>query len=254
MAACDEQLCEMKEVDLQPVELWEDNHSHFEQEVQEKSHKYKSDSPFFKVVSQIRGTFIIIINYYTTFPEFSNTQEALNLTFGAMDELENIKKAYLDDEPYYLNLLKCMKDLANKVHMSCISTNVNISPPTRQTVPKSSVLKQPVFQLQKKPDPQENDHPGKRKINESNSGKKPRKEEIAPSVSTQNKFQVLADPDETEEATPSLKELSSDNQCCEMEAVESNETTVTARTAPKKEPRPPPITTFFSPTKKSKPS
>ena len=40
MAACDEQLCEMKEVDLQPVELWEDNHSRFEQEVQENSHKY----------------------------------------------------------------------------------------------------------------------------------------------------------------------------------------------------------------------
>ena len=61
MAAGDDQLCEMKEVDLQPVELWEDNHSRFEQEVQEKSHKYKPNSPFFQVVSQIRGTFIIII-------------------------------------------------------------------------------------------------------------------------------------------------------------------------------------------------
>lgn len=119
MATGDEQLCEMKEVDLQPVELWEDNHSRFEQEVQEKSHLYNPNSPFYTVVSQIRGTFIIIINYYTTFPEFSNTQEALNLTFGAMDELENIKQAYLDDQSYYLNLLKCIKDLASKVHMSC---------------------------------------------------------------------------------------------------------------------------------------
>ena len=61
MATGDEQLCEMNEVDLQPVEFWEDNHSSFEQEVQEKSHLYNPNSPFYTVVSQIRGTFIIII-------------------------------------------------------------------------------------------------------------------------------------------------------------------------------------------------
>ena len=82
MAECDVQCCEMAEVEVQAVELWEDNHSRFENLFQEKRHFYESNSPFFEVVRKIRGTFIIITNYFNTFPEFSATQEALNLTFN----------------------------------------------------------------------------------------------------------------------------------------------------------------------------
>ena len=239
MAESDEQLCEMKELDLQPVELWEDKHSLFEQEVHEKSQKYSPNSPFYQVVSQIRGTFIIIINYYNTFPEFSNTQEALNLTFGALDELEDLKKDFVNDEKYYTSLLSTMKDLASKVHSLCFNTNNSALPApqqTSQTIPKPSVLKKPVLQLNKKVET------AKRKINDTNTGKKPRKEVDASTVKTQNKYQVLADPNVAEEATTSFSQVSNDSQCCEMETVESSETTVAARTAPKKEPRPPPIT------------
>ena len=93
---------------------------------QEKRHYYKPNSKFFEVVRKIRGTFIIIINYFNTFPEFSTTQEALNLTFNANDELDRLLKEYVDDETYFTSLLQSLKTIAEQVHTACFITH-NVS-------------------------------------------------------------------------------------------------------------------------------
>ena len=60
MANHDNQCCEMKELDVEAVELWEDSHSRFEQRVHEKSVEYNPESKFFKVTQEIRGCFVIV--------------------------------------------------------------------------------------------------------------------------------------------------------------------------------------------------
>ena len=99
-----------------------------------------------------------------------------------------------------------------------------------------------MLQIPKISESQDQDNPAKRKKSEGNSGKKPKRELIASPVVTKNKFQVLANNSETEEATASQNQVTGESQCSEMDAVDSNATTVTARTVTKKEPRPPPIT------------
>ena len=46
MAGCDDQCCEMREMNLDAVEFWEDSHNRFQQKVHELSPKYESNSPF----------------------------------------------------------------------------------------------------------------------------------------------------------------------------------------------------------------
>ena len=123
MAVSDVQCCEMAEVEVQAVELWEDNHSRFENLFQEKRKFYKINSPFFQIVSQIRGTFIIIINYFNTFPEFSTSKEALDLIFNGNDELNRLMQEYTDDETYFIGLLNSLKAIANEVHTRCFVTH-----------------------------------------------------------------------------------------------------------------------------------
>ena len=125
MAESDDQCCEMREMDLDPVELWEDSHGRFEQKVHELSPKYEPNSPFFKITKQIRGCFVIIINYYTTFTEFTSSQEALNLTFGALDEFTRLENTYKDDESYYVNLFKSIKEMSTNAQNTFISPNSN---------------------------------------------------------------------------------------------------------------------------------
>ena len=249
MATKDDECCEMRETDLDAVELWEDSHGRFEQKVHDLSPKYESNSPFFKITEKIRGCFVIIINYYTTFTEFSSSQEALNLTFGALDEFSRLEDTYPDDEPYFVNLFQSIKEMSTLVHNIFVSPSNNSTnfPPLRtKPTSKPSVLKQPVLQLPKLTESQDKDNPAKRKKSEENSGKKPKREAAASSFETKNKFQVLADISDTEEATASQSQVTQDSQCLEMDAVDSNAPTETARTATKsvtkKEPRPPPIT------------
>ena len=141
MAETDEECCEMREMDLDAVELWEDSHGRFEQKVHELSPKYEPNSPFFKITEKIRGCFVIIINYYTTFTEFSSSQEALNLTFGALDEFFRLQDTYPDDESYYVNLFKSIKEMSTHVHNIFASPSNNSSefPPIRsKPTPKPS--------------------------------------------------------------------------------------------------------------------
>ena len=246
MADSDKQCCEMEEMDLDALELWEDSHGNFEQKVHERSVHYESNpnSPFFEITKQIRGCFVIIINYYTTFPEFASSQVALNLAFGALDEFTRLENTYTKDEEYYVNFLKSIKDISSHVHNTCVTSgnsNFKFPPVQNQSSNRASVLKKPVLQLPKASETQEQDNPAKRKKSEGNSGKKPKRELVDFPVLTQNKFQVLSNID-TEEATNSQSQVTDDSQCSEMDAVDSSETTVPARTVTKKEPRPPPIT------------
>ena len=98
-----------------------------------------------------------------------------------------------------------------------------------------------MLQIPKISEPQEQDNPAERKKSEGNSDKKPKRELVAYPVLMKNKFQVIANT-ETEEATTSQNQVTDESQCSEMDAVDSDETTVTTRTVTKKEPRPPPIT------------
>ena len=186
MAQFDEQCCEMSEMDLDAVELWEDSHGRFEQKVQDLSPKYEPNSQFFKITEKIRGCFVIIINYYTTFTEFSSSQEALNLTFGALDEFTRLENTYLKDEDYYVNLFQSIKEMSTHVHNIFVSPNSNYTefPLLKSNrnkpapKPKSSVLKEPVLQLPKQTESQDKDNPAKRKISEVNSGKKSKREVV----------------------------------------------------------------------------
>ena len=181
MAECEVQCCEMAEVEVQAVELWEDNHSRFESLFQEKRNFYKPNSQFFKIVSKIRGTFIIIINYFNTFPEFSTSPEALNLTFSANDELESLLREYQDDESYFTGLLKCLKEIASEVHTACLVTHN-----TDYKMPKKSAS-----QAYKKTRNQISDIPAK-KQKTSSSVNTLKKEVVVSSVETKNKYEVLS--------------------------------------------------------------
>ena len=216
MAECgDVQCCEMAEVELQPVELWEDNHSRFENLFQEKRNLYQENSPFFDYVRKIRGTYIIIINYFNTFSEFATTPEALNLTFNCNDELDRIWKEYTSDETYFTSLLKCLKTVADEVHTRCFVTH--------NTDIKS--LKKSASQTGKKSKVEVSLAPNK-KQKLASSVKTLKKDVVVSSVSTQNKYEVfsgLPAPDETITSLPKVTSV----PVAEMETSEQTEITVT---------------------------
>ena len=225
------QCCEMEEVEVQAVELWEDNHSRFEALFQEKRSFYKPSSQFFKIVSKIRGTYIIIINYFNTFTEFSTSPEALNLTFSANDELERLLRDYQDDESYFTGLLKCLKEIASEVHTACLVTH--------NTDYKMS--KKPISQANKKTKTQISDIPAK-KLKTTSSVNTLKKEVIVSSVETKNKYEVLSGLPSTEETVTSYQPVTSVPHVSVMETNDPPESAATERTVKKKEPRPPPIT------------
>ena len=231
MAECEVQCCEMAEVEVQAVELWEDNHSRFETLFQEKRTYYKPNSTFFKIVSKIRGTFIIIINYFNTFPEFSTSPEALNLTFNGNDELERLLREYTDDESYFTGLLKCLKTIASEVHTACFVTHNS----------DYKITKKSASQANKNTKEQISNIPTK-KQKTSSSVNPLKKEVVVSSVETKNKYEVLSGLPSAEEVVTSYQPVPSVPTMSVMETNETPEITVTERTVKKKEPRPPPIT------------
>ena len=226
------QCSEMEEVELQASELWEDNHSRFENLFQEKRQYYKPNSSFFQVVSKIRGTYILIINYFHTFPEFGTSQEALNLTFNANDELNRLLTEYTDDQTYFTSLFESLKQIADQVHTACFIThNVNT---------EFKMRKKPASQAKKTKNNETNGPAKKQKTSSSNI---PLKEEVVvSSVATNNKFDVLYGLPTAEETVTSYQKVTSEPSVSNLETNEPTENAVTERTIKKKEPRPPSIT------------
>ena len=104
-----------------PSVLWEDSLTRFENLVDSK--KFNQNSDYVKVAKQIRGTYIIIINYFHTFPEFDTSTEALNLTFNCMDGLEQIEAENKNDSTYFRALLAGIKEMSILVNTSCFVTH-----------------------------------------------------------------------------------------------------------------------------------
>ena len=89
--------CEMEDQGYSPVTLLEDSYTVYENYA--SMHKFNvKGSPFYRLSEKIRGTYFIILNYFSTFHEFSSTAEALNLTFTSLDCIEQTRKISQSDE------------------------------------------------------------------------------------------------------------------------------------------------------------
>ena len=150
-----------------------------------------------------------------------------------MDEFTRVENTFLDDVSYYTNLLKSIKEISTQIHNICFypaSGNFTKAQEKSKPTPKSSVLKQPVLQFPPLTEIKEKDHTAKRKNAELSSGKKPKREVVASPapVNTQNKFEVLSNIQESDEAITSLPKVT------EMETSDQTEITVTERPVQKR--------------------
>ena len=220
----------MDEEKPNPHELWEDAFYRFEEYAQKKNFSPKSELD--KIVSKIRGIFILVINTHASFPEFGGSNEACDLTLRCLDELENIRELHTGDKNYFPALLNGMKSVAIEVNTACFVTfNDNIKVKSKNQIPHAADESQ-----------LSNELPAKRqKI--SKHVKTARAEMVVPSIETSNKFEVLTEMDSMEETTISPSTVNSNPEVSNLNMDTSEkETTVTERTVVRKEPKPPPIT------------
>ena len=211
--------CEMEEGSHRTaIELWEESYANYEHYLTSK--KFRPGTQLYDLTCKIRGTFILIVNYFQTFPEFGNSPEAMDLTCNALDDLDTIREENIGDEVYFPALLTGLKIITMEINTACFV----IGDYEHENV---------------------GNVPAKRKRVESKPARAQTKKTVSPAVPTQNKFQVLANLDETDGATastsPNVPIIPSDS----MDTTDPTEATVngaTERTSPKKEPRPPPIT------------
>ena len=117
--------------ELQPILMWEDSYFQFENLMAE--HKITAISEFYDLVSEIRGTFVLIINYFQTFPKFSTSTEAPNQTFSALDVLDKCKQNSKTLPNYLSNLTEYLEEAAMEVHTACFITHRS-----KTKVPKTS--------------------------------------------------------------------------------------------------------------------
>ena len=197
-------------MEASPHEQWEEAFYDFENYVQKKN--FSPQSEYSEIVSKIRGVFVLIINTLSSFPEFGGSEEARALTRDCLDELDFIRQNNIGDENYFPALLRSMKKIAIDMNTACFVTfqDDNETPAKRK---KFSKFSKPI--------------------------KTTREETVVPSIPTANKFQILQQSVEMEDATvsPSITEPQRSNL-----TMDTSETTVPERTAVNKEPRPPPIT------------
>lgn len=196
-------------MDASPHEQWEEAFYDFEDYAQKKN--FPPNSEYSEIVSKIRGVFVLIINTHSSFPEFGGSEEARDLTRACLDELDSIRQNNVGDENYFPALLRGMKKIAIDVNTACFVTFQGYN---------------------------DSENPAKRK-RLSKPIKATREETVVPSIPTANKFQILQQSEEMEDATvsPSIIEPQVSNL-----TMDTSETTVPERTVVNKEPRPPPIT------------
>ena len=94
----------MMEEDQRPSDLWEESYTKFENYVKTKN--FKANSKFEEVASEIRGMFMIIVNYHHTFPKYDSSQEALDLTRNCLAFLDEIRQNNHGDQNFFQPYLK----------------------------------------------------------------------------------------------------------------------------------------------------
>ena len=210
---------EMEDQGYSPVTLLEDSYTVYDNyasmhEFNDKSH------PFYRLSEKIKGTYFIILNYYSTFHEFSSTAEALNLAFTSLDCIDLTRKNSKTDEEYLHKLLGTLEEIAMQVQTACFVT-----------------------------------HSGKQDFTVGSKRRKTdtvqvRMEEEAgiPAVETRNRFQALAEAGSETVPSPSAVRPASSRkpekvtQMSDMDTSDTVVPTATNRSVAKKSPRPPPIT------------
>ena len=212
MAGVDTMCSEMRDIELQPADLWEEHYSKYELFIQTK--RYPIRSHYHEIASVIRGTYVLIIQHLNTYHWFAGTPEAVNLTYNSLDVLDNLRKAHPNDEQYLEELFIVIKDIVMEVHNACFVTH------NYDSISSENQAK-------------------RRKV--TNTSKQLTNDGVAPPVKTSNKFQVLSNVTQEDGAVPSSSKVTEVPQLS-MDTNETTEATVTERTAVKKDPRPPPIT------------
>ena len=123
----------------------------------------------------------MIINYFTTFPEFGNSPEALDRTCNTLNDLDTIREENIGDDLYSHALITGLKIITMEINTACFI----ISDYARDKV---------------------GNVPAKGKRVESRPERAQIRKSAAPAVLTQNKFQVLASLDETDGVTASTSQ------------------------------------------------
>lgn len=130
---------EMAAPELQAITLWESSYSDFES-LAESQRLNLDTCPYKKLVNRIRGTFLHIISYFTSFDEFGESDEALAITFSSIDALQTCKSEAGSESEYLKKLLNYLEEVASEIHNSCFVTqhsNLALDYQTVQrTVPK----------------------------------------------------------------------------------------------------------------------
>ena len=235
MAEVDAQCSEMAEAEPHPADLWESAYTNYEDYVAKK--QFPPDSIYYEVASEIRGTFHLIINYHTAYPELAKSNEAREITQNALRGLEQIRSEHTEVHTFFPALLQGLKQIAMEVHTAFFITyNANDN-----SFPALQPYKEPKSTLDTE------NLAKRRKVSSlSKPSRASKREATAPLIKTQNKFAFLANISETEGATASSSAATPAHEQqpipSVMETNESGNVTVTERTAPKKEPRPPPVT------------
>ena len=159
----------------------------------------------------------MIINYFTTFPEFGNSPEALDLTSNAHYDLETIREENIGDDLYFPALLTGLKIITMEINTACFVISDYVHDKVGNFRAKSK-------RVESKPDRAQT------------------RKSATPVAPTQKKFQILANLDETDGATASTSQQVPNVSADSMDTTDPTMFTVTGateRTAPKKEPRPP---------------
>ena len=250
MAGIEAECCEMAEIAIPAPELWEDAYSKYEELIQTKL--IKLDSTTLPVASKIRGIYVLIIGYFTTFPEFGSSQEAINLTLCALETLDTLRKTSTNDKDYINQTFNAITTIAMQVHTASLvlqsgspieapdqiqktETNKPASKKNENKKQTTKKLDHESFQIE------DNENPKKRKVS---GAPRVRRREVAVSnpIPLNNKFEVLATIEHNPETATSSQTVTHELPELDMETNDPTGTPVADRTVPKKEPRPPPIT------------
>ena len=130
MTEIDENCCEMAELQQNPVVLWEDAFYKFEDYARSKN--FDPKSYFADLCSKISGTFILVINTHTSFPEFANSEDAIELTLRCLADLNAVRQENIGDDSYFPALLDGMKAVAIEVNTACFVTFTEKDPPAKK--------------------------------------------------------------------------------------------------------------------------
>ena len=238
MAGIDNECCEMADSELQPILMWEDSYSQFESLIVE--HKISPISDCYDLVSEIRGTFALIINYFQTFQKFATWTEALNQTFSALDVLDKCKQNAKSLPEYLTKLMAYLEEAAMEVHTACFITHRS-----KPKIPHNSEIQINPKPLEIDSDTEIETATGAKKRKTSRTWETLKGDANVSPVTLQNRFQNLTN-DETPDPSSgdtvaSQSKMSKVKPVSNMETNQSEEAAIPVRTV-RKEPRPPPIT------------